>query len=50
MLSTAVKRDRRSKAYQRIQLVFLRAKYGHPSPAIANLTGYHQTKVKTIPS
>ena len=38
------------KAYKRIQVVYLRAKYDYPSRTIANMTGYHQTTVKTIQS
>ena len=38
------------KAYKRILVVYLRAKYGYPSRTIANMTGYHQTTVKTIQS
>ena len=48
-LSTVVKRDRWSQRLSKwIQLVSLRAKYGYPPPTIANLTGYHQTRAKTI--
>ena len=49
-LAPLLKESDDPKAYQRIQLMSLRAKYGYPSSTIANLTDYHQARVKTIPS
>ena len=36
------------KAYKRIQVVYLRAKYRHSSLTIATITSYYQTTVKKI--